>query len=400
MSAGRLIFEHDKRFCAYELDGAVLAIDWRNPQDARLQRISGEAAPTIHALAALVPPVLPLGRLTIRERPTSRDDCHFWQYPCSTEKQALDNHLTIPAGGNVDSKRNIVHTYLGLPWATYIDKKNYPAEVEATLAPRISTLRKLAERAGFRLAVHTVCQQIHWKRFASHFTSLGITNLHLSHATKALYPNTCNWSFQIHGWPLIAPNIEVKERRHGLHDRRFLDRRYLATFIGAHMKHYASAVRLELLEASRREASADILVEVGTEWHFNNVVYKEQVSLRNLERDEIDKERLATRRYNEILSESRFSLCPEGAGPNTLRLWESLAVGAIPVVISDEWQAPSGPAQNPDLLQNSCVVVPASEISRTFATLRELPESRALQMHESARVAYAYFRQLKTFANN
>lgn len=36
--------------------------------------------------------------------------------------------------------------------------------------------------------------------------------------------------------------------------------------------------------------------------------------------------------YNEILSRSRFSLCPSGNGYDTYRFWESLCYGAIPIV--------------------------------------------------------------------
>ena len=40
--------------------------------------------------------------------------------------------------------------------------------------------------------------------------------------------------------------------------------------------------------------------------------------------------------YDNILGRSRFSLCPRGVGSSTMRFWESLKCGAIPVLISDE----------------------------------------------------------------
>jgi hypothetical protein len=36
--------------------------------------------------------------------------------------------------------------------------------------------------------------------------------------------------------------------------------------------------------------------------------------------------------YNELLSRSRFSLCPSGNGYDTYRFWESLCYGAVPIV--------------------------------------------------------------------
>lgn len=44
--------------------------------------------------------------------------------------------------------------------------------------------------------------------------------------------------------------------------------------------------------------------------------------------------------YLDILSRSRFSLCPSGVGTGTKRFWESLKAGAIPILISNEWTPP------------------------------------------------------------
>jgi hypothetical protein len=44
--------------------------------------------------------------------------------------------------------------------------------------------------------------------------------------------------------------------------------------------------------------------------------------------------------YFDTLSKSRFSLCPRGSAPSSLRFWESLKCGAIPILISDDWILP------------------------------------------------------------
>jgi len=44
--------------------------------------------------------------------------------------------------------------------------------------------------------------------------------------------------------------------------------------------------------------------------------------------------------YVDVLQRSVFALCPSGTGPNTIRLWEALGCGAIPVVLSDRWRPP------------------------------------------------------------
>lgn len=50
----------------------------------------------------------------------------------------------------------------------------------------------------------------------------------------------------------------------------------------------------------------------------------------------------ARRRYLETVGRSKFVLCPRGAGTSSLRLFEAMAAGRVPVVLSDTWVAPSG----------------------------------------------------------
>jgi exostosin family protein len=45
-------------------------------------------------------------------------------------------------------------------------------------------------------------------------------------------------------------------------------------------------------------------------------------------------------RFDEILRRSRFVLCPRGQGTASIRIFETLAVGRVPVIISDEWVPP------------------------------------------------------------
>ena len=69
--------------------------------------------------------------------------------------------------------------------------------------------------------------------------------------------------------------------------------------------------------------------------------------------------------YAATLQNSCFALCPSGSGPNSIRLWEALGYGSIPVILSDELQLP-GPT---DLWQAAAVVVP-----ETQAAVAALPE--------------------------
>jgi len=117
-------------------------------------------------------------------------------------------------------------------------------------------------------------------------------------------------------------------------------RKYLASFIGAHMPHYLSDIRVRLYEGLSALQADDIVIDLGDLWHFNQVVYDHQVARKHTEDCmPVDLEDKIVR-YNQVLSDSRFSLCPEGAGPNTLRFWESIAVGAVPVLFNRTLEFP------------------------------------------------------------
>lgn len=47
--------------------------------------------------------------------------------------------------------------------------------------------------------------------------------------------------------------------------------------------------------------------------------------------------------YRDVVARSRFVLCPRGRGTSTFRLYETLANGRVPVIISDDWVPPGGP---------------------------------------------------------
>lgn len=49
------------------------------------------------------------------------------------------------------------------------------------------------------------------------------------------------------------------------------------------------------------------------------------------------------RRFADVMGRSRFVLCPRGRGVSSIRLYEVMAAGRVPVVIADDWVPPRGP---------------------------------------------------------
>jgi hypothetical protein len=402
--AGELVYEHARRFRIFR-DGAgwslrdTLRPHWSARMQADASPLRADGALSLHGAAAFIEPVLDTYPISVAERPAHASDVHFWQYPAATERQALHNHQGLTAGGHLDASAGVIHTYLGLPWATYIDKKHYPPEVATWIKPRLAGLRALAQQAGLQLAVHTVCQQIHWRRFVEHFRAIGVTDLHLSHCEQGAQAELgADAGLRLHSWPLIAVNVEDEARRIGLDfNRPVAQRRHLASFIGAHMPHYRSDVRLRLLQAARDSGRSDVLVDLGSEWHFNKIVYVEQVASKAIAEADRQAHDAGTLRYNQVLSDSVFSLCPEGAGPNTLRVWESIAVGAIPVIMADHWVLPAARAGEPSLADCS-VVWPAGELKGLFDKLAAMSPAERQRLSDAARACYQAARQRFCFA--
>lgn len=67
-------------------------------------------------------------------------------------------------------------------------------------------------------------------------------------------------------------------------------------------------------------------VSLTDHWHFNDF-NSEAVGERE-------------NNYRRILSSSKFTLCPRGTGPGSIRFWEALASGSIPILISDSIKLP------------------------------------------------------------
>ena len=97
-------------------------------------------------------------------------------------------------------------------------------------------------------------------------------------------------------------------------------------------------------------------------------------------------------RYAEIMAKSKFVLCPRGIGPSTWRLFETMRIGRVPVIIADEWVEPKG-------MDWSAFSVRFREkdIDAIPAALEQL-EDRAEQMGNAARDAWNnYFSEAGSF---
>lgn len=339
-----------------------------------------------HFRDGLLPPAVGFLGESIGERPRYPGDGFFWQYPARTEAVAWERHA---AKSSPEGSSDGLNLYIGLPWATWIDlelKQAWPQQSLSTLSRELARLRLWI--SGFRhaleqekivLRVHTVCQHIDWRRMLPLWLRLGITDIWLSHCPRKREAEP----LRLHPWALYAVNAEDPSRTVGLQSTTPASARpLLASFIGAHMPHYLSKIRLQLGDLANEPA---FLIKISDEWHFEKCVYQEQIGGVPSSTLSVSE---SVRLYNEALSQSIFSLCPAGAGPNTVRLWESLAVGTIPVLLGD---APLLPELNfpNDLDWNSIVVQTYNDdLARLPNFLRSFSEAELLQRQQNCFLAY------------
>lgn len=88
--------------------------------------------------------------------------------------------------------------------------------------------------------------------------------------------------------------------------------------------------------------------------------------------------------YRDILARSRFALAPRGHGVSTIRFWESLQAGAIPVLLADGTLLPSY------IDWDACtIVVPEENVAQVDAIIRSISTEDEKRMRENCLIAYS-----------
>jgi hypothetical protein len=303
-----------------------------------------------------------------------------WQHPATTEKDAYFKHLYM----NSQDPSNI---YIGFPWASLIDNATVHGkdtkDVFDTLTKTELKIQKIEDKN-----IHTVCQHIHWDRIVPICKKLKITDLYVSHYKKET-PNIEN--IRIHPWKLTASNFKHSNIQYNLYDKK-----YLFSFIGSVTIAHKSQIRYQLKDycENLKSEKYPFIYELTDKWFYQKYVFDYQT--KNMSWTYQDHQALEAqqKRYNEILSNSIFSLCPEGAGPNTLRVWESLSVGVIPVIYSDTWEPPK---LNKYEWESFSIRIPMNEYSKTLDILLSITPEQIKNMQMNALNAYKTFNELICF---
>ena len=236
----------------------------------------------------------------------------FWQYPAITEKSFYEKNKFNP-------------NFIGFPWATIFDKRYNLNIIYKILIPYIDKNKRY----------YTCCQHIMYKQFIGLWKALNITTVYISHKTKM---ESSIDGITLKSCPLYALNFEdeaINKEFNGV-DLLNVERDILYSFVGGYQPNYLTDIRPRIFNMKHPK---DTIIKNTGMWHLDKLVYNPKQNSKhelNETADHINK----TKYYNELLIRSRFTLAPSGSGPNSIRFWEALAAGSIPVLLADSLELP------------------------------------------------------------
>jgi hypothetical protein len=305
-----------------------------------------------------------------------------WQYPATTEKLSYINH-TNKLSSIVDE-----NLYFAFPWASFIDHMNQQEDND------FNNIEYLQEKTNYSLnpdyikeyESHTVCQHILWEKLLPFWNYLGIKNAYISHLTTET--NTPN-GVKLHPWHLAASNFENYSLSKGLLLKPPKNKKYLCSFLGAYNKWYRSNIRVKLQKII--EQSSKCFYSLQDSWFLNQIVYDHQIRNKPYDSKKLE---IGAFNYNTVLSDSVFSLCPEGTGPNTIRLWESMSIGSIPVIFENDWVRPI----IPDIeWEDISITIKNNKLKNLVEILESIPQDKIEYMSTNCINAYNKIRNKTCF---
>lgn len=93
--------------------------------------------------------------------------------------------------------------------------------------------------------------------------------------------------------------------------------------------------------------------------------------------------------FTDLLRDSKFSLCPRGIGTSSIRLFESMALGRAPVILSDDWVAPL------EVPWDDFSIRIAERDYKSIPKILEQKEDKAQELGQKARGAWEKYYQLE-----
>jgi len=245
-----------------------------------------------------------------------------WQRPAKTEEWTWE-YL------NASHHQSNFIEFVSFPWATLIDLIARKQDIRANVL--LVELNKIPPKK--KLIRATICQHINLKEIIHLFKKIKITDIFWPHKVKG---EDFIDGIRVHSYVLYPYAYFEREE---IVSGSIIESDYLVSFIGAYDKGcYLSNIREQIFKFNKIESSLIIRRE---KWHFEVDVYQCQINNSSVDSDVIFTQKFMLNEYIDSLSKTAFVLCPSGAGPNTIRYWEAIAFGRVPVLLSDSWDPPN-----------------------------------------------------------
>ena len=227
-------------------------------------------------------------------------------------------------------------SYIAVPWCVLINHK------QLDKAPKTISVQNGC----------TVCQHISFDLILPALKEAGITTLFTPHALKdkdydgiTVLPIA---HFPVNG----ADPAENKD--------------ILYSFVGNSWTH---PTRGQIANLPRPD---DVCIIIRKQYHF---------FMRPEDRTKNQEE------YKDILARSRYALCPRGTGPSTVRFWESLQAGAIPVLFSPEFWLPEAGFD----WDTATIRLTPNDIPHIDSILRSITQKQEAMLRTNCLKAYKHF---------
>jgi hypothetical protein len=194
--------------------------------------------------------------------------------------------------------------FVAAPWAVIINSDNLKGMTD-DIVQHVQVAVRNAQPTPHR--VFTICQHVRYQRILPLLQAAGITVLFTPHAAS----DTADEYLREFGVTIVAfPHFAV----HGIESAKQKDLLY--SFVGQ-SDHPTRTVIFNTLRSIPQETM---------------IVRRERF---NFQIDDAEQQKLEKDQYQNLMARSRYALTPRGVGPSTLRFWEALQAGAIPVVAAD-----------------------------------------------------------------
>jgi hypothetical protein len=246
--------------------------------------------------------------------------------------------------------------YIAVPWTQILNSGwlTYPNGKDPSYYYRALSKEKIFQQNNF-----TICQHDDYMSLKLYFKHLNIT--------KVFSPlhNVNNHLEDTSIIPIsFTTFLEFEEKNKDI----------LFSFVGSYTTH-------PIRKRMRNRIVGDNII-YRSSYHIDPDTFNNKINNKETEEKE----------YKDIMERSRFCLCPRGSSPSSVRFWESLQAGVIPILISDYWSLPEWDWNN-TIIKLSEKEFENMTYNNISDMLKNIPESKEVFMRNNCKNAYNQFKK-------